>query len=524
MRSRNPFDAQALCRAVCDGVRAGATRWKYHALVLLVLALACGTSPQTTVHYTKEQLMDPQTCKPCHPTHYADWSASMHAYASDDPLFIAMNARGQDQAQIGKFCVNCHAPMAVQTGRTVDGRNLATLPQAVKGVTCYYCHNVDGVLDTHNDASLHFADDGVMRAALADAVPNSAHASTYSSIHDGTKLESAQFCGNCHDVVNGHGAHIERTFEEWSHSVYDTTAGGNTCIQCHMRKSTGVAANAPAAPQRDVHEHKFPGVDTPLTAVPGAQQQQMETQRSAVQEFLNTSLQTALCVRGAGSSASILVVADNVAAGHDWPSGVAQDRRAWFQVIASVAGTPIYESGVVLPGQDPADSMDGDLWLLRECLVDGKANVVRNFWEAVTTDGNQLPGQMTYDQMDPRYYQTHIMQTYPRDASTTLSAYPDTVTLDVHLLPFSPDLFDDLIPPGDPGFSATMIQEMRAKLVPMSVGSTLTWTVAAARDSMHGGTEYLDHGVPVLCISNTGLNAAADKVVAPRHTNPACNP
>src|SRR5262245_35415498 len=63
--------------------------------------------------YTIEQLKDPETCKTCHQKHYDDWSGSMHAYAADDPLFLAMNDRGQREASIGNMCVNCHAPMAV---------------------------------------------------------------------------------------------------------------------------------------------------------------------------------------------------------------------------------------------------------------------------------------------------------------------------------------------------------------------------------------------------------------------------
>jgi cytochrome c554/c'-like protein len=503
-------------------------------LACLAVGLACGNPTPPPAYYTKEQLMDPQTCKQCHQQYYQDWSASMHAYASDDPLFVAMNRRGQDQAQVGDFCVRCHAPMAFQSGKTVDGTNLASLPQYLKGITCYFCHNVDNVLDTHRDASsldddsLHFADDGVMRAALHDPVPNKAHASAYSSIHDGHQLESSQFCGGCHDVVNAHGAHIERTFVEWKGTVYNGAgAFGNTCGQCHMHKTTGVAANAPGVFVRDLHDHKFPGVDLPLTAVPGADPQETDVQRRAVQDFLSTELQTVLCVRGTpASSANVFVVADNVGAGHDWPSGALQDRRAWFQVVASVGGSPIYQSGVVPLGTDPTDLNDGDLWLLRDCMLDGQGNVVHTFWDAFTSDSNALPGQLTSDPLDPRYYQTHIMQTYPRGASTMLQAYPDAVTLDVNLLAFPPDLFDDLFSnPAEIGLSAAQVNDMRAKLVPLAVGTQLTWTQAAASDPTQGGSRYFEQGIPVSCVSKgSSLNPQADKVPAPRHTSAACKP
>jgi Cytochrome c554 and c-prime len=506
-------------------------------VLLAYSTLACGSSSsaQGPTYFTKDQLMDPQTCKECHQQYYDDWSASMHAYSSDDPLFVAMNQRGQDQAQVGTFCVNCHAPMAVKTGKTTDGTNLASLPQSLKGVTCYYCHTVDGLLDPAADAapfaddSLHFADDGVMRASFHDPVQNKAHRSAYSSFHDGSKIDSANFCGSCHDVVNGHGAHIERTFAEWNSTVYkDVGAFGNTCGQCHMHKSTGVAANAPGVFVRSLHDHKFPGVDLPLVAIPGADPQQADLQKQAVTDFLNTELQTVLCVAGLTGAASIFVVADNVGAGHSWPSGAAQDRRAWFEIVASVGGSPIYQSGVVPAGTDPTDLSDPDLWLLRDCLLDGDGNLVHTFWGAASSDSNTLPGQKTSDPTDPRYYQTHVMQTYPRTGSKILSAYPDTVTLKVHLLAFPPDLFDDLFTnPAEIGLSAADVQGLRSNLAPLDVGTELTWTQAAAGDALHGGTMYFDQqqGVPVYCVSKgASLNPQADKVPAPVHTSPVCKP
>src|SRR5690348_16748338 len=89
--------------------------------------LACkADAPPAQPTLTREQLMDPETCKDCHPKHYEEWRSSMHAYASKDPVFRAMNEQGQDETDgdLGPFCVKCHAPMAVKEGETVDGKNL----------------------------------------------------------------------------------------------------------------------------------------------------------------------------------------------------------------------------------------------------------------------------------------------------------------------------------------------------------------------------------------------------------------
>ena len=63
----------------------------------------------------------------------------MHAYASTDPVFLAMNQRGQRETngELGSFCVQCHAPMALRTGATTDGLNLKTLPEHLQGVTLF---------------------------------------------------------------------------------------------------------------------------------------------------------------------------------------------------------------------------------------------------------------------------------------------------------------------------------------------------------------------------------------------------
>src|SRR5688572_24413304 len=118
-------------------------------LAPLLLTWGC-SQPQPGL--TREQLMDPNQCKGCHPTHHAEWSSSMHAYAADDPVFVAMNKRGQRETgnELGSFCVNCHAPLAVATGATTDGLNLDSIPSHLKGVTCFFCHSAETVDGTHN--------------------------------------------------------------------------------------------------------------------------------------------------------------------------------------------------------------------------------------------------------------------------------------------------------------------------------------------------------------------------------------
>jgi hypothetical protein len=469
-----------------------------------------GANPPAT-YLSRDTLMDPASCSGCHPVHYEQWSSSMHAYASDDPLFLAMNARGQREGLIGDFCVQCHAPMAVRTGATTDGLNLETLPRSLKGVTCYFCHSVDGVEGTHNNP-LRLADDLLMRGPFDDATPNPAHASAYSVLQDRDQLASADLCGTCHDIVNDRGTHLERTYAEWQGSVFAQPFVGTTCGQCHMDQSTvpvPVAAVAGVTPRR-LHDHRFPGVDLPLTPLPGEAEL-----RTATQAFLDTSLQTALCVRGAEGVAQMQVVVDNVAAGHRWPSGSAQDRRAWVELKAYAGDALIYASGVVPRGTSVTELEDPDLWLIRDCLFDDRGEESHMFWEAAEYESNLLPVQLTFDPSDPRFYQSHVFQSYPRTGQ--LTTYPDRVTMRVFIQPFGLDVFDDLVASGDladgPAFR---VLDLREKLAPLAVGEELVWTRDTATEN------YVEGGLPVACISRTNLLGNADKV--PRVDHQRCGP
>jgi hypothetical protein len=332
-------------------------------------------------------------------------------------------------------------------------------------------------------------------------------------LHNRDRLESASLCGTCHDIENDHGTHIERTFEEWQETIFSQAEVGTTCGQCHMDQSTNLEpiANAPGVFSRRLHSHRFPGVDLPLQPTAGE-----EELREAVQSFLDTSLQSALCVRGAPTGSQIQVVLDNVAAGHRWPSGSAQDRRAWVEVKAYAGGQLVFQSGAVPEGTSVTLLEDPNLWLIRDCMLDAQGQEVHMFWEAEDYETNLLPGQFTFDPRDPRYYQTHVFQAYPRDGSL-LSVYPERVTMQVYLQPFGLDVFDEIVAGGDLVESAGSSSDgLRAKLVPLAVGAPVEWTPAAVSE------RYLEAGLPVECVSTTNLSAAADKVAAVNHQR--CRP
>ncbi|MGQ0504045.1 MAG: multiheme c-type cytochrome [Myxococcaceae bacterium] len=469
------------------------------AVAMLATASACTKPEQYTL--TREALLDPVSCKGCHPDTYDDWAGSMHAYAAEDPVFIAMNRRGQRETQgaMGKFCVQCHAPVAFREGLSTDGLNLAELPSAMRGVTCFACHSVDNVEGTHNNP-LRIAEDGVMRGGIRDPLRNGAHASAYSALHDRDRSESSFLCGACHDVVTDHGATIERTFAEWQVSVFGKSTGGTSCGQCHMPQSAEPrpVAAVTNAPLRRSHSHRWPAVDVALTPFPS-----MDLQRQEVQTALDNTLQSALCVEQGGRR--VHVILDNVGAGHSFPSGSAQDRRLWVEILGYSGANVVYQSGAIPLGGDITALTDPDLWLMRDCMFDAAKAPVDMFWEAVTTEGNTLRAPVTLDITDPRYYQSHVYASYPRTGA--LPNPVDRVTARVLLQPVGTHVLQSLIASGD--LDPAVVSAMPTFVV--NSNTSLEWTPAATLNYVDKTT-----GQPVTCVTATNLDVRADKFPAKR--------
>ncbi len=479
--------------------------------IFALLLGSCTTAtppPDATPTMTRAELVDPARCQACHPDQFHDWSASMHAYATDDPVFRAMCERGQRETggKLGTFCLKCHAPQAVADGLLVDAAtDIDKLPQAYRGVTCFFCHSVDAIADTHNNG-LHQATDLVLRGPLADPMATTAHASAYSDLLDRDQLPSSTLCGSCHDVVTPLGAQLERGFQEWHGSVFNQSPGGNTCGQCHMpqRPQLSAVAAVAGAPLRRVHSHLTPAIDTALDN-PANKALQVQ----AVQDELDKSLQSAVCVQKLGAGARLSVILDNVAAGHGFPSGSALDRRVWLEIVARKAGQIVYQSGTVADNAVVDTGADPDLWLLRDCVYDANGAPVHMFWQVASAVGNALPVQLTFNPGDPRFYQSHIRAEFPSNG-TQLSVMPDEVAVRVRLQPIGREVLDDLVLSGD------LTPTLRDAMPTWQVGATLTWTPATATHT------FTQDGLAMSCRTDTNLNPQADSVPAVRM--PGCKP
>ena len=447
------------------------------ALALAIAGAACGDDQPT--YRPRSELLDPLTCKECHAKHYDEWSGSMHAYASRDPVFLALNRRGQEETggALGAFCVKCHAPMAVSEGATSDGLNMAEVPAALQGVGCYSCHNVAGVEETHNNG-LRLSNDATMRGRITDPAANPAHRSEASSLFSGAEPDSAEMCGSCHDLVlpvppAPAVVPLERTFHEWSGAVFAPEQAPNpsavaTCNSCHMPPSNAMEpiAEGPGlhVRSRTRHLHHFAAVDVPLDAFPdsGDAARDMavrEQQRTQIQQLLDVTLRVDICVQALGGGSAVYVTLDNAGAGHNFPSGASQDRRAFVEVIAYAGDARIYESGVVADGQRVTDLTDPELWLFRDKTFGADDKETHMFWDIARVEQGTIGAQVTSNPADPKFYTaSHAVRRFPTASGTTIPGLPDRVTVRVRVQTMGLDFIDDLIASGhlDAGLRAAI--------------------------------------------------------------------
>lgn len=391
----------------------------------------------------------------------------MHAYASRDPVFRAMNQRGQEETGglLGPFCVNCHAPMAVREQATTDGLNLAEVPDALQGVGCYFCHNVQAVDGTHNNP-LRLANDTTMRGRITDPVPNPAHHSAASPFLSGASADSAAMCGACHDLVLPSppapvSLALERTYQQWHTSVFapaqaPAPSAVGTCNTCHLPyEGTPQPIAEGTGVRRPHHSHHMAGVDLAYpgfryAADPRDDEELRAVQRDQIQRLLDITLRLEICVQTFSADASAIhVTLDNANAGHNWPSGASQDRRAWVEVVAYRDGQRLYESGLVPHGQAVTSFPDPDLWLFRDRVFGADGREAHMFWDIARVEPGTIGAQVTSNPADPRFYTvSHAVRRFPLERTQTIAGVPDRVTVRVRIRPIDADVLDDLIGSG----------------------------------------------------------------------------
>lgn len=379
----------------------------------------------------------------------------MHAYAAKDPVFLAQNRLGQQATAgaLGDFCIRCHAPMAVASGQSVDGLNLGELPDALSGVTCFFCHNAAAVEGTHNNP-IELARDATLRAGVKHPLENATHASAHSPLLSAAAPESASLCGACHDVVTppapaGHAIELERTFAEWSASVFAPKQAGSadavlTCAACHMpAEPQARIADVENAPLRTRHAHGFPGVDVALSAFPRTGEPSIDDagdNERLVGAALDAALGVALCVqRLPGPSFAVEVTLDNVNAGHAFPSGSSHNRQVWVELRAFDADDNL----LYATATDDDAAADPEVWQLGDRAYDTDGNTTHAFWDIAGIERRGLSAAVTVDRSLPEFLINHGIHRFP-SGGKTIAGVPARVQALVRVRPVAAELLAEL--------------------------------------------------------------------------------
>ena len=286
-----------------------------------------------------------ETCAVCHPRQQAELQGSMHSATHEDPLYrgFAKTARREAGEQTYAYCAACHAPLGVAAGiipATPDDQLSADVKA---GVTCDTCHHISaltgagGPWKVEGNASFVLKS-GKVRFGPSDQVaPNRLHTDEKRDF-----FGKSEFCASCHTVIHPtNGLPIENTYGEWKTSVY--AQHNIQCQDCHMSSVEDAqqvaeslkpivrqGQSALEGPVRPIYPHYFVGGNADADHLAhGVEHAKMAEAR--LRSAAQLKLQAPATVR-AGATFRFDVAVQNVAAGHNIPTGVTELRQIWVDL------------------------------------------------------------------------------------------------------------------------------------------------------------------------------------------------
>ncbi len=298
-----------------------------------------------------------KACAECHPSQYAEWRQSMHAYAALSPFFDALTAKAYRDSggSIGTFCTNCHTQQGTLAGEpgTTTAADRSELSR--EGVTCDVCHTATGHEGLVSNARLTRELGPIKRGSF----DNSA-----AVVHEGVRddfVTSSELCGTCHDVYIYPGPPIELAYTEYLQSpAYDE---GIRCQDCHMGPEPGVVSErewGPAAivegktyQDRELSNHSFVGPDySVLPDFPFPDD--LEASLLAQELYLGkvqTLLENGVGIRDLsivqqGGELEVEISLESLTNGHRVPTGFTPERQLWLEVVVEdKSGEVVFISG-----------------------------------------------------------------------------------------------------------------------------------------------------------------------------------
>jgi hypothetical protein len=301
----------------------------------------------------------------------------MMANAVRDPLFLAaLTVAEQDAPGVGAYCLRCHTPKGFVRGNAT-GVGAALSADDKQGVDCEACHrSIDASIVqpavAHEGATLPalaaldpmapyignarlFWDPRDVRHGPYDDAGSPAHAAAGNAF-----TGSSEMCGQCHEVLSPlHNLHdasggdtgfpfpLDNTYTEWASSDFGRPGpSAKSCVECHMPPAVGegltVSTYPSAAPRTNPRMHLFVGGNEWGLAAIAMAEPVLAAERSAAFEAAAAATRAMLAsavriditsgVASAGTTSLDVVVRVTNLAGHKFPTGYADGRRAFLQV------------------------------------------------------------------------------------------------------------------------------------------------------------------------------------------------
>ena len=351
---------------------------------------AAPTEPLSLEHYVRPNL----ECSTCHlflnPPELADepnvspqaYAGSLMANSARDPVFWAGVAiAAQDAPGETEDCIRCHAPVAFLEGRG-DAIAVDELePADLDGVSCELCHRMIDDFETPAGNARFVIDDEaegstVPRRGPWTYAPN--EDPQHPTSDDNAFLASSRSCGTCHDVTTprervdgegqpmGVGFNEQRTYSEWLGSAYAEEGGplARSCQDCHMPAVADVAGCMGFNLGGKTHatggrRHELVGLNLgALTLVEALYSKEVGGPiESAYFDFAREHVealrtQSATIELEAPAEVDLTLGIDSLTVtvtnetGHKLPSGYAEGRVMWIELVASYDDAVVYSSGL----------------------------------------------------------------------------------------------------------------------------------------------------------------------------------
>jgi hypothetical protein len=384
-------------------------------------------------------------CAECHPSHYAEWQQSMHAYAAHSPVFdaMAMKAFRDTSGEVGTFCTGCHSPIGTIYGE--DGTTTASERSDISldSVSCEVCHSSVDHSSPIGNLSLYFTSTGEKYGPHGSQEVEG-HTSVQSDF-----VSSPVLCGSCHDVFNFPGLRIEEAFSEYV--ISPAASEGIRCQDCHMGPIPGVVSSrevGPIAfvegkeyPDRERSNHRFIGPDYSL--IDGFPfPDDLEASELAQQEMLGqiqVLLENAVKISDVrlqreNGEFALEIDVESLVSGHNVPTGFTSERQLWVEVtVYSQQGEQIFTTGDL---DTYGDIKDSHSWDVASGLIDEDEQLVNFQSKNVLRHGEvELPEiKETIFPFDADYIEKHSLRPLElRTVEYNFATIPGQLTIDVAL-------------------------------------------------------------------------------------------